>query len=171
MLVSIIFTVILNLIAMGSNIAYNMLLTLNVSGLMTSYLICVACTSHSLLNFQGFSLTRSRCLLPPQLGRASTPIALQPRQDRRQCHQRDFHVVLSSCLDFPIFPSCAQPISCGHELGICSLRLRPDRIGGILCFPRKIQIQGSGRECEEGSVKAALLTVVQLVSKSCGSQK
>jgi amino acid transporter len=68
MLVSIIFTVILNLIAMGSNIAYNMLLTLNVSGLMTSYIICVACTSHDFLSLKGFNLTHSRCFLPPELG-------------------------------------------------------------------------------------------------------
>jgi hypothetical protein len=107
MLVSIIFTVILNLIAMGSNIAYNMLLTLNVSGLMTSYLICVACMSHGLFNFQGSNLTRSRYFLPPQLGRASAPVPLQPGQDRRQHHQRHFHVVLGPRLDFPIFPSCA----------------------------------------------------------------
>jgi choline transport protein len=47
------FTVILNLIAIGSNIAYNMLLTLNVSGLMTSYIICIACRSHILPALKG----------------------------------------------------------------------------------------------------------------------
>lgn len=43
MLVSVTITVILTLIAIGSEVAYGILLSLNVSGLLTSYIICVAC--------------------------------------------------------------------------------------------------------------------------------
>ena len=43
MIVCVVFAIILNLIAIGSELAYNMLVSLNVSGLLTSYVICIAC--------------------------------------------------------------------------------------------------------------------------------
>jgi hypothetical protein len=40
---SMVFTVILNLIAVGSEVAHTILISLNVSGLLTSYILCISC--------------------------------------------------------------------------------------------------------------------------------
>ena len=43
MAVSMIFTIILTCIAIGSEVAYGIFVSLNVSGLVTSYIICISC--------------------------------------------------------------------------------------------------------------------------------
>ena len=45
MAVSIAFTICLTCIAIGSEVAYGIFVSLNVSGLVTSYIICIACMS------------------------------------------------------------------------------------------------------------------------------
>lgn len=44
MAVSMVFTICLTSIAIGSEVAYGIFVSLNASGLLTSYLICIACT-------------------------------------------------------------------------------------------------------------------------------
>lgn len=44
MAVSMSFTVILTVIVIGSTAAYDVFLSLSVSGLLSSYVICIACT-------------------------------------------------------------------------------------------------------------------------------
>lgn len=43
MAVSMVFTICLTCIAIGSEVAYGIFVSLNVSGLVTSYIICIAC--------------------------------------------------------------------------------------------------------------------------------
>jgi len=38
-----VFTIVLTCIAIGSEVAYGIFVSLNVSGLVTSYIICIAC--------------------------------------------------------------------------------------------------------------------------------
>ena len=47
MAVSMIFTVCLTSIAIGSEVAYGIFVSLNASGLLTSYIICISCESHN----------------------------------------------------------------------------------------------------------------------------
>lgn len=44
MAVSMVFTICLTSIAIGSEVAYGIFVSLNASGLLTSYVICIACT-------------------------------------------------------------------------------------------------------------------------------
>ena len=43
MVVSMVFTICLTSIAIGSEVAYGIFVSLNASGLLTSYVICIAC--------------------------------------------------------------------------------------------------------------------------------
>lgn len=43
MAVSMVFTICLTSIAIGSEVAYGIFVSLNASGLLTSYVICIAC--------------------------------------------------------------------------------------------------------------------------------
>ena len=43
MAVSMVFTICLTAIAIGSEVAYGIFVSLNVSGLLTSYIICITC--------------------------------------------------------------------------------------------------------------------------------
>ena len=62
MALSMVFTLCLTSIAIGSEVAYGIFVSLNVSGLVTSYIICIAC--ESLLYF---SLSITLCLPSPLL--------------------------------------------------------------------------------------------------------
>lgn len=81
-----VFTICLTCIAIGSEVAYGIFVSLNVSGLVTSYIICIACTSPltlrllSLVNRLFSGILRKRLLKEPfppspfNLGRAGNAI-------------------------------------------------------------------------------------------------
>ncbi|KAI4240053.1 MAG: hypothetical protein LQ352_007731 [Teloschistes flavicans] len=68
MAVSMVFTICLTAIAIGSEVAYGIFVSLNASGLLTSYIICIACILHKRL--RGESLPTSRF----NLGKAGNTI-------------------------------------------------------------------------------------------------
>ena len=55
MAVSMVFTIVLTCIAIGSEVAYGIFVSLNVSGLVTSYIICIACALPILICFEMWS--------------------------------------------------------------------------------------------------------------------
>ncbi|KAF2725431.1 amino acid transporter [Polychaeton citri CBS 116435] len=62
------FSVVLSTIAIGSNTAFAMLTTLTLTGLLSSYIICIACSLHRRLSSQPFPRSRF------ELGRLGVPI-------------------------------------------------------------------------------------------------
>ena len=58
MAVSMVFTICLTSIAIGSEVAYGIFVSLNASGLLTSYIICIACILQNRLSGEPFPPSR-----------------------------------------------------------------------------------------------------------------
>lgn len=131
MAVSMIFTICLTCIAIGREVAYGIFVSLNLSGLVTSYIICIACNHHPQPNpFRAIHLL----IIPNHMHPPQTPprrilpaISLQFGQQNRYCDQHHRLVFPGRVLCIPVRATSAQSGGEGYELELCDL-------DGCTCF-------------------------------------
>lgn len=66
MAVSMVFTICLTAIAIGSEVAYGIFVSLNASGLLTSYIICIACMSQHHISLSYLKSIKSKAYVVVQ---------------------------------------------------------------------------------------------------------
>ena len=122
MALSMLFTLCLTSIAIGSSVAYGIFVSLNVSGLVTSYIICIACKCAPTPLSQSpiHSPTPRYPPLPPHPHRPA-PLPLLPRPHIRHSNQRRRAGFPGRLLGLPVRARGAAPRAGGDELELCDL--------------------------------------------------
>ena len=149
MLVSMFITVVLTSIAIGSNVAYANLLSLNFSGLLTSYIICTSCILVLQLHRSELMLTISRHTTQTTLRRSHATFAVQTWQVRPIGEHYRFSLPLD-LLVLPILPSDTGPDARRNELELCAVVGHSYLHDDLLCITGTACLRRSNSAYKEG---------------------
>ena len=147
MAVSMGFTICLTSIAIGSEVAYGIFVSLNASGLLTSYIICIACVFRLCfaLSLTGL-LTSHRCPPKATSWRQAPNFSFQPWQSWQR-NQHHSTVLPHSILDISIFPGCSKPGAERNELELRDMDKRPRLLHDLLRNLGTAQLRRAYRVC------------------------
>ena len=154
MAVSMVFTICLTAIAIGSEVAYGIFVSLNASGLLTSYIICIACIFNPSPPIRSKHANSQTPRHPPKttLRRPTPSLAIQPRQSRQR-HQHHRAMLPRRILGIPILSSCPKPVAERDELELRDMDRGARLLHDLLRVLGTAELRRTDCVCQKGHAR------------------